>query len=64
MTAILLAIWFVVTSWRAGLRANSMNHLHRPPGLLHGAQGSLIVYVLIIWFYARYMNNMDQEYGF
>ena len=28
-----------------------------------GAQGSLIVYCLIIWFYARYMNNLDIEYG-
>ena len=27
------------------------------------AQGALIVYVLIIWFYARYMNRLDQEHG-
>jgi putative solute:sodium symporter small subunit len=27
------------------------------------AQGSLIVYVVIIWFYARYMNQLDQEHG-
>ena len=27
-----------------------------------GAQGSLIVYVLIIWFYARYMNRLDRQY--
>ena len=23
---------------------------------------SLIIYVLIIWFYARYMNNLDKQY--
>jgi putative solute:sodium symporter small subunit len=28
-----------------------------------GAQGALAIYVLIIWFYARYMNRLDQEYG-
>jgi putative solute:sodium symporter small subunit len=28
-----------------------------------GAQGSLIVYVLIIWYYARSMNQIDQEFG-
>ena len=28
-----------------------------------GAQGSLIIYVAIIWFYARYMNKLDQEFG-
>jgi putative solute:sodium symporter small subunit len=28
-----------------------------------GAQGSLIIYVLIIVYYAKSMNNMDKEYG-
>ena len=28
-----------------------------------GAQGSLIIYVAIIWFYARYMNKLDIEHG-
>jgi putative solute:sodium symporter small subunit len=28
-----------------------------------GAQGSLIIYVLIIWFYASYMGKLDKEYG-
>jgi putative solute:sodium symporter small subunit len=27
------------------------------------SQGSLAVYVVIIWFYARYMNQLDQEHG-
>jgi putative solute:sodium symporter small subunit len=27
------------------------------------AQGSLIIYVAIIWYYAYYMNNLDKEYG-
>jgi putative solute:sodium symporter small subunit len=28
-----------------------------------GAQGSLIIYVLIIWYYATYMNKLDKQYG-
>jgi len=28
-----------------------------------GAQGSLIIYVLIIVFYAGYMNRLDRKYG-
>lgn len=27
------------------------------------SQGSLVIYVVIIWFYARYMNQLDQEHG-
>jgi putative solute:sodium symporter small subunit len=64
ITGILLAIWFVatfVTSWYAQ-ELNSINFIG-PLGFYMGAQGSLIIYVLIIWFYARYMNNMDKEYG-
>jgi putative solute:sodium symporter small subunit len=34
-----------------------------PLGFYMGAQGALIIYVAIIWYYAKYMNNLDQEYG-
>ena len=27
------------------------------------AQGSLIIYVVIIWIYAKYMAKLDKEYG-
>jgi putative solute:sodium symporter small subunit len=65
LTAILLAIWFVVT-FVAGWYARELNEitiLGFPLGFYMGAQGSLIIYVLIIWFYAKRMNTMDQEYG-
>lgn len=64
MTSILLAIWFFVT-FVVGWFARELNAIEiiGPLGFYMGAQGSLIVYVLIIWFYARYMNNLDQEYG-
>ncbi|MFN9774252.1 MAG: DUF4212 domain-containing protein [Burkholderiales bacterium] len=64
ITAILLAVWFVVT-YVVGYFARdlSFNFFGWPFAFYMGAQGSLIVYVLIIWFYARYMNNLDHEYG-
>ena len=65
MTGILLAIWFVVTfvvSFFAR-ELNDVTVLGFPLGFYMGAQGSLIVYVVIIWYYAKYMNTLDQEYG-
>jgi putative solute:sodium symporter small subunit len=65
ITAILLVIWFVatfVTSFYSR-ELNSVHILGFPLGFYMGAQGSLIIYVAIIWFYARYMNNLDLEYG-
>jgi putative solute:sodium symporter small subunit len=64
LTAILLAIWFVVTyvvSYYA--RDLNFNFFGWPFSFYMGAQGSLVIYVLIIWYYARYMNNLDHEYG-
>jgi putative solute:sodium symporter small subunit len=64
ITAILLAIWFVVT-FVAGYFAREINNVTVfgfPLGFYMGAQGSLIIYVVIIFYYARYMNRLDQEY--
>jgi len=65
LTAILLAIWFVVT-FVVSFYARELNAITMfgwPLGFYMGAQGSLIVYVVIIFYYARYMNNLDIEYG-
>jgi len=65
ITAILLFIWFFVTfviGWFARDLAN-VTILGFPLPFYMGAQGALIIYVLIIWYYARYMNKMDIEYG-
>lgn len=64
ITSILLVIWFIftfVTSWFAE-ELNSFSIIG-PLGFYMGAQGSLIVYVVIIWFYARRMNRLDRKYG-
>jgi putative solute:sodium symporter small subunit len=64
ITAVLMAIWFVVT-FVIGYAARdlSFNFFGWPFAFWVGAQGALIVYVLIIWYYAHYMNNLDNEYG-
>ena len=65
ITAILLFIWFVVTfveAWFAR-ELNQYSFLGFPLGFYMSAQGSLIIYVVIIGIYARYMNNLDRVYG-
>ncbi len=64
LTGVLLAIWFVATfvvSWFA--RELNEIVIIGPLGFYMGAQGALIIYVVIIWFYAKRMNEMDKEYG-
>ena len=65
ITGILLFIWFVVTfveAWFAR-ELNEVSFLGFPLGFYMSAQGSLIVYVVIIGVYAWYMNKLDVEYG-
>ncbi|MBI3899964.1 MAG: DUF4212 domain-containing protein [Gammaproteobacteria bacterium] len=65
ITAILLAIWFVVT-YVVGFYARELNEitvLGFPLGFYMAAQGALIVYVVLIFYYAHYMNRLDREYG-
>ncbi|WP_119293345.1 DUF4212 domain-containing protein [Azohydromonas sediminis] len=64
ITAVLMAIWFVVT-FVVGYFARDLNFTFFgwPFSFWVGAQGAPIVYVVIIGVYARYMNNLDREYG-
>ena len=64
MTAVLLIVWFVVTfveGWYAR-ELNTISFLGFPLGFYMSAQGSLIVYVVIIAIYARYMNALDRKF--
>jgi putative solute:sodium symporter small subunit len=64
ITAILLAIWFIVTfiiGWFAR-ELNQFTFIGFPLAFYMGAQGSLIIYILIIWYYAHYMNKLDIQY--
>ncbi len=65
VTAILMVIWFVVT-FVVGFYARELNTIivfGFPLGFYMGAQGALIIYVVQIFYYAWYMNKLDDEYG-
>jgi putative solute:sodium symporter small subunit len=62
---ILLIIWFAV-AYVPPLFVNQLNQIviaGFPLGYYMGSQGSLIVFVLEIFFYAWYMNKLDEDYG-
>jgi putative solute:sodium symporter small subunit len=64
LTGVLLAIWFVVTFVLGyfAIPLAEINFFGWPFSFYMAAQGSLIIYVLIIWFYARRMGRLDQDY--
>ena len=64
ITAVLLFIWFVVTYVEAWFARdlNQFSFLGFPLAFYMSAQGSLIIYVLLIGIYAWYMNRLDVEY--
>ena len=64
ITAILLFIWFIVTYVEAWFARdlNQFSFLGFPLAFYMSAQGSLIVYVILIGTYAWYMNRLDKEY--
>jgi putative solute:sodium symporter small subunit len=65
ITAILLAVWFIVTfaeAWFAR-ELNQITFFGFPLGFYMSAQGSLAIYVIIIGVYAWYMGKLDKEYN-
>ena len=61
----LLIIWFVV-SYLPVLFINQLNQLvigGFPLGYYMGSQGSLVVFVILIFYYAWRMGRLDREYG-
>jgi putative solute:sodium symporter small subunit len=64
ITGVLLGIWFVVTFVVAFFaRDLNFNFFGWPFSFWVAGQGALVVYVLIIGFYAYYMNKLDVEHG-
>jgi len=64
ITGILLAIWFVVTFVVAYFaRELSFTFFGWPFSFWVASRGALAVYVVIIGYYAWYMNKLDQEHG-
>jgi putative solute:sodium symporter small subunit len=60
-----LAVWFV---FRFGInffvdQLNEITFLGFPLGFYMAAQGSLIVFVVLIFWFAHRQNEIDEEYG-
>ena len=64
ITAILLGIWFFVTFVVVFFaRDLTFSFFGWPFSFWVAGQGALVVYCIIIWYYAHYMNKLDNEYG-
>ena len=65
ITAALLAVWFVATfvvAWYAR-ELNQVTFIGFPLGFYMAAQGSLIVFVVMLFMFARQQDNIDREFG-
>jgi len=62
---ILLAIWFVVSYGCGILFADALNNIKLagfPLGFWFAQQGSIYVFVVLIFVYVRLMNNLDKKF--
>ena len=65
---ILLAIWFTFSFGCGILFADALNMIRIPGtgfklGFWFAQQGSIYVFVVLIFVYARLMNRLDREFG-
>jgi putative solute:sodium symporter small subunit len=65
ITAVLLFIWFLVTFVMGyfAIPLAEINFFGWPLSFYMAAQGSLIIYVVILYYYAKKMRQLDVEYG-
>lgn len=64
LTLLLLGVWIAVTyivSWYAR-ELNEIVLFGFPFGFYMGAQGTLLVYLAIVWLYCRAMSRLDAKY--
>ena len=65
--AILLVIWFVVSYGCGILFREALNEVRLGGfklGFWFAQQGSIYVFVVLIFVYVRIMNKLDKKYGF
>ena len=64
---ILLAVWFSVSYGAGIILKDALDAVHIggfPLGFWFAQQGSIYVFVALIFVYVRLMNNLDSKYGF
>jgi putative solute:sodium symporter small subunit len=62
----LLAVWFVVSFVTSYLLADVLKNIYLgsvPLGFWMAQQGGILVYIILIFTYAKLMDNLDQKYG-
>lgn len=62
----LFVVWFLVSFLAAILIANPLSEVfigNLPAAFWFAQQGSIVVFVILIFVYARQMNKLDREYG-
>ncbi len=65
--AILLSIWFLVSYVCGILLVDQLNTIRLGGfklGFWFAQQGSIYVFVILIFVYVRWMNKLDKEYGY
>ncbi len=65
--SILLVIWFVVSYGCGILFRDALNEIRLGGfklGFWFAQQGSIYVFVILIFVYVRIMNKLDKKYGF
>ena len=63
--AILLSIWFIISYGCGILFADALNNISIggfPLGFWFAQQGSMYVFVVLIFIYVRWMNKLDKEF--
>lgn len=67
LIAVLLVIWAIVSYGCSILFIEQLNHFHigtLPLGFWFAQQGSIYVFVVLIFVYAFGMDRLDRKYGF
>jgi putative solute:sodium symporter small subunit len=62
----LLSVWFVVTFVTSYLLADVLKNIYLgsvPLGFWMAQQGGIFVYIILIFTYAKLMDNLDTKYG-
>ena len=65
LTFFLLAFWILITfglAWFAR-ELNEFSFFGFPMGFYMAAQGSLVIYLAMIWYYNRSMRRLEEEFG-
>lgn len=65
LIALLLAVWFLVSYVVSIILAPWLNQFRlggAPLGFWFAQQGSIYVFILLIWIYARRMDTLDRKY--